>query len=244
MDDLADQGHSRSLLPPIMNDTADEVQYHAEKGHRTSAQLWFISSKVLKVVILCFAAFGVLSLSRSVRSVRHDPLYEASPTSIDARVCDCGASTDEALSLGCQFVEMAAAWLPSICIDKSLSAEFDRSGPGPNGTWSYYSDASLQHPLTVGQVSLLANTQALFYSTWEWHVKHCTFQWRLDYRRRWLKTVVEPRYDHESHVTHCEGIFLSARDKSVGSNVRLNSSNHLPKEHSHKEDGVHHFVHN
>ncbi len=197
----------------------------------------------LKVVVACLAILGLLSLFAVLGSNQRLHSHEMAAKSTDPLICDCGASTAEALSMGCQFVEMSAAWLPPHCIDAALSSEFDRSGPGPNGEWSYYTDAARKHPITVSQVAALADTQQLFYSTWEWHAKHCTFQWRLDYRRRWLNTIVEPRYDHESHVTHCEDIFLGERESSVGSIVRLNSSNHMPKEHLHHEHGHHDLLH-
>jgi hypothetical protein len=244
MSDLSDQA---PFMPPLMrNDTPfDQVNNGSGTSRRYQIDSYWKNtfSKSVKVAIICLAGLGILSLSKMMGSNEHARSHEMSSTSTDPQICDCGASTHEALSLNCQFVEMSAAWLPPRCIDASLSAEFDRSGPGPDGTWPYYSDASRQHPLTVSQVSLLADTQQLFYSTWEWHVKHCTFQWRLDYRRRWLNTLVEPRYDHESHVTHCEAIFLGEREKSVGSIVRLNSSNHMPKGHLHHEHGEHDILH-
>ena len=197
----------------------------------------------LKILVACLAVLGLLSLFTIVGSNQRVHSHEMASPSVSPQICDCGASTAEARALGCQFVEMSAAWLPPRCIDSALSAEFDRSGPGPNGAWSYYSDAARRHPLTISEVALFADTQQIFYSTWEWHAKHCTFQWRLDYRRRWLDTIIEPRYDHESHVTHCEDIFLGERESSVGSIVRLNSSNHLPKEHLHHEHGQHDLLH-
>lgn len=31
-------------------------------------------------------------------------------------------------------------WLPDHCIDDELIDEFDRAGPGPNGSWLHFAD--------------------------------------------------------------------------------------------------------
>ncbi|KAF2111303.1 hypothetical protein BDV96DRAFT_650397 [Lophiotrema nucula] len=194
--------------------------------------------RLAQLCILCLAIWGAYSLTLSPFFDRYSASSTHRPINTDAFICDCGASTEEAQGRGCRFVEMAAAWLPPKCIDSELSDEFDTAGPGPNGEWPYYLDSSRNHQISKVDVAILADTGGVFYSTWEWHVKHCTYQWRLDYRRKWSGTIVEPRYDHESHITHCEGIIFSDQQASVGSIVRLNSSNHQPV--LHHEDGSHH----
>lgn len=187
-----------------------------------------ISEAVLllsKVLIFALALFGLVSIPNLIRSPGNNFVRLFKPTvHVDPHICDCGATINEAVSLGCRFVPMAAAWLPPPCIDQELSDEFDAAGPGENGSWSYWSDAAQVQEITLMDVALLADSGALFYTTWEWHVKHCTFYWRLDYRRRWLNTILEPRYDHESHVTHCQMIMFADRTKPTGSDVKLNSS--------------------
>ncbi|ELR05750.1 hypothetical protein VC83_07983 [Pseudogymnoascus destructans] len=193
----------------------------------------------LKLIVLCLAGWGVFNLWEFWPGSNQPPNshtghdHAATP---DEYICDCGSSTKEAVSLGCQFVPMAAAWLPPACIDEELSHEFNTAGPGINGEWTYWADRDHLHEISEKDVSLLADTGELFYGTWEWHVKHCTFQWRLDYRRRWLNTTLEPRYDHESHITHCQMIIFADRTKSTASNVKLNSSSHMPP-HGHEMHG-------
>lgn len=51
--------------------------------------------------------------------------------------CYCGNSTMEAKSMGCKYDSLAAAWLPEHCRDDELTAEFELSGPGENGTVSH-----------------------------------------------------------------------------------------------------------
>lgn len=180
---------------------------------------------------------GEFSVSGKAPRHLHFPNLVTANNEVDEHACDCGASTEEAISLSCEFVAMAAAWLPPACIDYDLSEESDNAGPGIDGSWVYWTDQNHHYEISKKKVALLADTGGLFYGTWEWHVKHCTFQWRLDYRWRWLNTIVEPRYDHESHITHCEMIMFADRTKSTGSNVKLNSSSHQPDHgHIHQRD--------
>ncbi|KAF2240031.1 hypothetical protein EV356DRAFT_495879 [Viridothelium virens] len=245
MDGIYEQSHV-SLIPSRSSATRDDASSNqrilgSEKPsrYRKHGLWWDVSFKIFKLTIICLAALGLESIIWSTLNPQTQTKASSIPPApMDPLICDCGGSTQEAISQGCQFIEMAAAWLPPACIDAELANEFDTSGPGSNGTWQYFSDSERQYQISKDQVALLADTGALFYSTWEWHVKHCTFQWRLDYRRRWLDTVVEPRYDHESHIMHCEGIIFADQEKSVGSIVRLNSSNHEPVQHH--EHGGHH----
>lgn len=54
--------------------------------------------------------------------------------------CSCGDSLAEAMALSCRYDTIAAAWLPPHCRDAELMAQFDTSGPGVDGAWTYYAD--------------------------------------------------------------------------------------------------------
>ncbi|KAJ6443423.1 MIZ zinc finger protein [Purpureocillium lavendulum] len=138
--------------------------------------------------------------------------------------CNCGASVDEARSLGCKYDTLAAAWLPPRCIDQQLTSEFDRSGDGPDGQWRYWYDANLTVPLSVEDLAGRGGDDTFwFYSTPEWHVRHCLFYWRKQWRARFTGVLVEPRYDTDAHINHCGSIF-SRRDMFyVMAGVMLNS---------------------
>lgn len=125
--------------------------------------------------------------------------------------CDCGTSILEARSLGCKYDALAAAWLPPQCRDDELTTEFEHAGTGVNGTWSYYADREATRIFSTEEVSLLAelpSNQSYFFTTTRWHIAHCSFYWRKEFRMRSRGFPVERRYDKESHIEHCQMTFL------------------------------------
>ncbi|OQE26035.1 hypothetical protein PENFLA_c007G08929 [Penicillium flavigenum] len=70
-------------------------------------------------------------------------------------LCDCGRNVEEALSKHCVYDSLATAWLPPHCRDDELTAEFDQSGPSPDGSWPYYADANGTIPIEKAEVALL-----------------------------------------------------------------------------------------
>lgn len=93
-----------------------------------------------------------------------------------AYVCDCGRNTAEARSLGCKYDSLAAAWLPEHCHDDELTAEFERSGDGPNGTWTYWADTRHTQVLTLDEIAAIADKpEKRFHMSKHWHVVHCIF---------------------------------------------------------------------
>ncbi|KAK1710292.1 uncharacterized protein BDZ83DRAFT_540702, partial [Colletotrichum acutatum] len=124
--------------------------------------------------------------------------------------CDCGNSTTEAVTLGCKYDSLAAAWLPEHCRDDELTAEFERSGPGPDGQWTYWADTAHTQEISVEEIAKMADNQEelRFHMSGHWHVLHCIFYWRKEYRARFNGKMVEPRSDNEKHIKHCGKIFL------------------------------------
>lgn len=71
--------------------------------------------------------------------------------------CDCGNSTVEALSLGCKYDSLAAAWLPEHCRDEELTVEFETMGPGPNGRWIYWADSDHAQEVNLEEIAAMAD---------------------------------------------------------------------------------------
>lgn len=71
--------------------------------------------------------------------------------------------------------------------------------------------------------------QGQFYATYEWHLKHCIFNWRKLWRSaKRGEVVLEKIYDNEVHIEHC-GMLFMRRDKLdvivTGSGVNMNVDN-------------------
>ncbi|OAP55468.1 hypothetical protein AYL99_10441 [Fonsecaea erecta] len=148
----------------------------------------------------------------------------ANSTNKHHKYCYCGYTMDEMHENNCTFDTLAMAWLPPYCRDEELTAEFDRSGPGPNGSWTYWLDYNHTIPITIEQVGLMGFQvdHGNVYMAWEWHVTHCLFYWKKIHRQRYTGVMIEPRYDRESHVMHCLHAVLHPRWTTY-SGVVLNS---------------------
>lgn len=133
--------------------------------------------------------------------------------------CDCGKTVEAAIAKGCQYDTLAAAWLPPHCRDDELTAELDRSSPGPNGEGTYVLDIDRTLQLTLEEVSRMADNMStsLIHMELEWHLYHCTYYWRKQFRAwRSGTTVVEKIYGTEAHITHCSKILL---DDTLGEHI-------------------------
>lgn len=133
--------------------------------------------------------------------------------------CSCGTTIEEARDLGCAFDVLSLSWLPAACRDDALTHEFATSGPGPDGGWDYWADANRTLPLSLDDVGALAGrSDGIVYTTLGFHVQHCSYYWRKYWRV--VKGVgamaMEARYDRESHVEHCQNVFMSEGSKEAG----------------------------
>ena len=152
------------------------------------------------ILILGLGAYGLYLYSVSDR-----------PVPPKAVLCYCGESIAEAKALGCKYDSLSVSWLPPHCRDDELVAEFDRSGPGANGEWPYWADINATRAIPLEEIGLLAGLprgKAIFYSSNGWHVAHCGFSWRKEFRMRAKGLMMEKRYDTESHIEHCYSWFM------------------------------------
>ena len=155
---------------------------------------------VVKGLLLLLALWGLTHLGRLAVAAIRGP--------IESRSCSCGGTTvTEAISRGCIFTPLAIAWLPPHCLDMELANEFDKAGPGPEGSWEYWADPDRKRALNRTEVGLLADYDGVFYTTQDWHITHCTFTWRKHYRQRWTGITIERRSNGLDHIGHCEEIF-------------------------------------
>lgn len=130
--------------------------------------------------------------------------------------CSCGTSVAEATAMGCQYDVLSSAWLPPRCRDEEISTEFDKAGPG--GAWSYFEDANGTIPIDLSALGQLTNTGRSYYATNTWHLVHCFYFWKKQYRVRFTGVTVEGWGDTEPHIDHCLKMFHSfAWTESIGS---------------------------
>ncbi|KUJ23686.1 uncharacterized protein LY89DRAFT_679028 [Mollisia scopiformis] len=159
--------------------------------------------KMIKVsVVTLLAIWGFINIFNTV--VRKIPFLNP-PVH---HGCYCGKSSTEAIAMGCKYDSLAAAWLPEHCRDDDLTAEFDRSGDGPNGTWLYWKDKARTIPITPEEIQWMGDTpDARFHMDYSWHEVHCLFYWRKEHRFRFNGKILDPRSDSEEHILHCGDVW-------------------------------------
>jgi hypothetical protein len=141
--------------------------------------------------------------------------------------CDRGSSITEAKSMDWIFDALASAWLPLECRDDELTAEFNRSGHGPDGSWPYYADPNGTIPITTADMALMGGTRKFWYSTKEWHVAHCNFTGARKFRMKKTGRLVEKRDDQMGHNIYCNGVVMDGVQMdsiTVHAGVSLNSA--------------------
>lgn len=186
-------------ISPSCNGGDSEVPEPPATHHTTA----LTSSRTL----ICHALLTILGLSGVAYFTSSQNSGPRPPQPIS---CQCGSSVSEALDLGCKYDTLSVSWLPDHCREDELVAEFDRAGP--NGSWPYYADKNATIPITIESISRLADLpheQAIFYTSTGWHIAHCAFYWRKEFRMRARGLGTESRYDKESHIEHCYEIFMS-----------------------------------
>lgn len=203
-----------------------------ESAFRKHSSKKSITSVAIKTAaffcLILFAIIGVITVVKSLASARHDEIANTSienqlkviphfiapgedhPGPGKQRPCSCvGANTtQQAIEMGCSFDILASAWLQPYCIDQMLTREFERSGPGPHGAWTHHVDGDIEKTLSLKEVSELLDTDGHYYSSFEWHINHCVFYWRKQWRASRLGHQVEPLYNTEEHIVHCGNLFL------------------------------------
>lgn len=118
--------------------------------------------------------------------------------------------------MGCRYDHIAVDWLPDSCIDKDLVVEFDGSGPGADGSWPYFELGNSTEvgglpnflPINSTDIDDFAKAGRLYFATREWHILHCMFTWRKQFRARFVAANVEPWNNHEEHIQHCSDYIM------------------------------------
>lgn len=126
---------------------------------------------------------------------------------------DCGTTPTEARTRGCQFDPISFTWLPEECYDAELVGEFLSLK-----NWQWRKNESEDVPIPTQEI-LLGET-APVHVTWEYHVFHCTYQWRKMHRGL-LKGVIDTYIGDYSHTSHCEGILTTPTPMNDWSTIIL-----------------------
>jgi hypothetical protein len=183
-----------------------------------------ILGKLLFIVtgVLCLLGLGRLS---ATHTPGHD--HWVAPR----QACWCGTNTAEAVALGCAYDQIAVAWLPPHCRDAELEHEFAHAGPNPDGSWNYFDEPDRRWRLNLTEVGSRADSHLGFFSSLEWHIAHCTYNWLKQFRAHEKGTTIESQVNTEGHVRHCYSIFrlrMDLEDIATISGVEINGDRPPP----------------
>ena len=200
----------------LLADTApDSYGFVNEKG-TNSKHAMGLATYVCTLVFFSFTWIAIVALS----------IYQHPHAADNQPSCFCGHNLTEARANGCVYDSVATAWLPPACRDEENTAEFDRSGPGPDGQWTYYTDWDMTGTMTLSEIAQLPETGGAFYTTHLWHLQHCLYTFRKIWRAPTTGVTIEKRFDTDAHLKHCGQMFLLRRpldDAVTGSGVTLNA---------------------
>lgn len=87
----------------------------------------------------------------------------------------CGRSPDEARSAGCHFELFSFSWVPNECFDRNLAASFNDIR-----NWEFWLSKDGTGP--VSQVEAETGNYDSLYTTWGYHLQHCTTMWQKMHR--------------------------------------------------------------
>jgi hypothetical protein len=147
------------------------------------------------VLLLLGAIFSSMIWTFGVFSFEHNSTLPSSSSR------HCGASSSEALALGCKFQLWSFSWVPSACFDSMLQSSFLEQHAKEK--WGYFTDLDGQNEVELDTV-IMGDRNDLF-STWGQHYWHCAFYQRKFFRILEGSGVERTNRDLDYHHSiHCQ----------------------------------------
>ncbi|KAH7321835.1 hypothetical protein BKA65DRAFT_379408, partial [Rhexocercosporidium sp. MPI-PUGE-AT-0058] len=114
----------------------------------------------------------------------------------------CGATSTEAISLGCVMEPLVYGWMPPQCLFPELTNLYPIFE-----TKVWYTDQN--HTEIVPREDLWAGKHYHIYTD-RYHTEHCLFQWRkLQYAMHSRKEWLDNKTTNWEHTTHCADLIGS-----------------------------------
>lgn len=97
-----------------------------------------------------------------------------------------------------------------------------------DGVWLMWADPGMSRALSLEEIALHADDpeDGRYYGSHEWHVAHCMYNWKRQFRNRNTDVRMEKSLFTYHHIEHCEEVIRSAfplNATSTISCVKLNS---------------------
>jgi len=161
-----------------------------------SSLLWGIMSTALVTILLSGLSLYFTHLFNTFH-LKPSPLP-------GSQFGSCGNTSSSARLANCTFDAMSFSWLPPLCADPELMAEFLRVQ-----NWSWWLDENATMPVST-EIVVEGNHEEVFV-TREFHMYHCTYMWRKLHRgllksleNKERRGIVDTYIGNYRHTAHCE----------------------------------------
>lgn len=135
---------------------------------------------------------------QSVMTQSEHPGNLSTPDTASDKVVECGETPEEARARGCAFDPVSFSWLPPLCFDGELVERFLAMR---DWQWYYHANDTTS-PVPFAEVQ--KGEHPWLFVTREFHIFHCTYQWRKMHRAMLQGTPVDSYIGNYSHTGHCE----------------------------------------
>lgn len=168
---------------------------------------------IIAVILSSLTTFTLMlaAWTLSVRMSRAQPfVYDEYFNRERPGTITCGNTTDEAISRGCRFDELADLWLPTKC-SNAFEKEYLKTNNG--GPFVYWTDTTGQHLVSNRSLYVGGNT---YFSTTRDHLVHCEYNlYRFAHA---LKTGEPIGHDgtFSDHMHHCANMLGMFANKAPG----------------------------
>lgn len=219
---------SKNFAFPKINESQDESfldyndhialessqRYLRPEPRHSKLSSYFVAAFLASIFwLVLFYIKGNFLSSRRYYTSQSDYLNRHNITS-GARLLECGNSTQEAKSLGCQYDVLLNHWVPAPCIDHDFLEEYM-----DDNSWVSYADEALTQPIpTIEEMS----EREFYYTSLRDHINHCAMLWKKQF---WVMYKEYSAFDtiiaNPGHTDHCAFFLTEARDVDLNQATRV-----------------------
>ncbi|RKF80147.1 hypothetical protein GcM1_196030 [Golovinomyces cichoracearum] len=132
----------------------------------------------------------------------------------NAQLIECGNSTQEAKSRGCQFDVLLNHWVPAPCIDNEFLEEYM-----DDESWGAYADEALTQRLSTIEEMY---ERDFYFTSLRDHINHCSMLWKKQF---WVLYKQYSAFDtiiaNPAHTDHCAYFLAESRDVNTTQSTRV-----------------------
>lgn len=203
-------------MPPMPLSMYQPHWYKSTPGSSKESRACF--AVLLSVFFVGVAVFG-LALATWLPLLQHgtnDPLVQAAASRTIIR--DCGSTAIEARKRGCRFDPISFSWLSPECYDSELVDSFLAMN-----RWAWYTSKadSPRHTVAMPYRIVALGEQDHLWVTREFHIHHCTFQWKKMHRAILGGKPIDGYIGNYSHTEHCEHVLVEPETRRSSVDVRI-----------------------